>query len=303
MKTKRAGSDLPFKEKATGLEATKFYDGMVVTAEDLETASQYAVSLLQSVLRSYLGCGVVCGLGLNSITKLKGEPPWVVRVERGLAVDCHGFPIELTCPVDLDFNPDPCSPDELPEKAFIALRRITSDELISEPCGCSQHQTDGDCNRARDRVLVKAFTEEQLDDLHGGVCGHRKERNGGCREDRDGHDNPVPPGGVESKRAAAVTDWCAALKECSCSCDGDWVLLGTVELRTAVSGENQGIQNVSIEERRWVKPTQAYCSLWRYVAPAPEPDHGDRIAKLEELVERLRTEVAALTPPPPPVNG
>ena len=35
------------------------------TAEDLGAAQEYPVSLLRTVLRAYLGCGVVCGLGLR----------------------------------------------------------------------------------------------------------------------------------------------------------------------------------------------------------------------------------------------
>ncbi|MFE7629740.1 hypothetical protein [Kocuria sp. NPDC057446] len=265
MKTKTTRSELPYKEKATGLESAKFHDGMVVSAEDLETASQYPVSLLQSVLRSYFGCGVVCGLGLNPVTKLKGEPPWVVRVDRGLAVDCRGFPIELTCPVDLDFDPDPCSPDDLPSPVFIALRRTTSDEDGSQPCGCSSDEAEECCTRVRDRALVKAFTRQQLDSLSGSVCGRLEELDNVFKESADTSDKAQPRGGAAVEQASADTDWCSVLQECSCSCNSDWVLLGAVNLKQRVNGTEgnspQGIVGINADVRRWVKPVEVLCEI------------------------------------------
>jgi hypothetical protein len=300
MKTKRAESDLPFKEKATGLESTIFHDGMVVTADDLETAARYPVSLLQSVLRSYFGCGVVCGLELTPVTKPMAEYPWVVRVACGLALDCQGFPIELTCPVELDFTPDPCAPGDLPSEVFIALRRITSSEPTNEPCHCSEHQTDDDCSRVRDRALVKAFTKEQLLKLPGGMCGQHAEQDQNSKKCANAPDKLVPVGDGEIKRSAAVKDWCTVLKECQCSCRGDWVLLGTVELLTGKPEQGRGIGTIDTGLRRWVKPTEAYCAPKQDVDSTTESDHGDRIATLEQLVESLSIQVDALASPPTP---
>src|SRR3712207_7968381 len=51
--------------RSTGIERVRFHDGMLVSADDLVAATDYPVSLLQSVLRAYFGCGVVCGLDLR----------------------------------------------------------------------------------------------------------------------------------------------------------------------------------------------------------------------------------------------
>ncbi|WP_035929180.1 hypothetical protein [Kocuria rosea] len=294
MKTKTTRSELPYKEKATGLDSAKFHDGMVVSAEDLETASQYPVSLLQSVLRSYFGCGVVCGLGLNPVTKLKGEPPWVVRVDRGLAVDCHGFPIELTCPVDLDFDPDPCSPDDLPSPVFIALRRTTSDEDASQPCGCSSDEADESCTRVRDRALVKAFTREQLESLSGGVCGRLEELDTVFKESADTSDKAQPRGAAAVEQATADTDWCSVLQECSCSCNSDWVLLGAVNLKQRVNGTEgdspQGIVGINADVRRWVKPVDVLCDVAR---------SAGQVSGLVQRIDQLEAKVAQLQNPDP----
>jgi hypothetical protein len=279
MKTKMTRSELPYTEKSTGLESVKFHDGMVVSAEDLDTAAQYPVSLLQTVLRSYLGCGVVCGLGLQVITKLKGEPPWVLRVERGLAVDCHGFPIELTCPVELDFDPDPCSPDGQLTQVVIALQRTTSEENASAPCGCFSDEANEDCNRVRDRALVKAFTREQVENLSGGVCGYLEKLDKGTEESANTSDNAQPGDDAAVKQANADTDWCSVLKECSCSCNSDWVLLGAVDLNHK-DGTTKGIVGINTDVRRWVKPVEALCSANGLV---------ERIVHLEKAVKLLQS--------------
>jgi hypothetical protein len=270
MKAKKTKSQLPSAEQSTGLEAAQFHDGMVVKAEDLEAAAQYPVSLLQSVLRSYFGCGVVCGLELGLRKPLDGEPSWVVTVGRGLAMDCQGFPIELICPVQLDFTPDPCMYEPPPDPVYIAIRRITSDEATSEPCGCTQSHEEGnkECNRLRDRALVKAFTRAQLDELTGGVCQHQHKGNPGDK----GHHDCADKGGEANFSDA--TDWCTELKNCGCcSCDGEWVLLGNVSIDT-----DEGVSGPVTKGRRWVKPVKFLCGMEGLI---------QRIEELEGRVEEL----------------
>jgi hypothetical protein len=281
MKTKTTKSVFPHAEQSTGLERVQFHDGMVVKAEDLETAGQYPVSLLQSVLRSYLGCGVVCGLELGQKKSHNGEPPWIVTVGRGLAVDCAGFPIELTCPIKLDFTPDPCECEPPSDRAYIAIRRTTSDEATSDPCGCAHEAGDKDCDRLRDRALVKAFTEAQLDELPGGVCrrkgiaGHHDCAGETDESKSDGEGKVKTAEGAEKQDEAPVSGWCSALKDCGCcSCDSEWILLGTVTF-----DEEHGISGVDTKYRRWVKPVEVLCSV---------DDLMKRIKDLEASVEKLQ---------------
>ena len=119
---------LPEMTKATPIEAVKFKDGMIVTANDLEAAMRYPVSMFQTVMRSYFGCGVICGLELKLASRAQNHPTFVVCVDRGVALDCYGFPLELCAPVKIDLTPDPCNCDPPPEKVCIAIRRVTSDE-------------------------------------------------------------------------------------------------------------------------------------------------------------------------------
>ncbi|MEU8816755.1 hypothetical protein [Actinoplanes sp. NPDC048796] len=219
-------TQLPERTKPARGESVKFHDGMIVTADDLDVAEHYPVSMLTAVLRAYLGCGVVCGLTLTT----KENAPWVVCVARGMAIDCQGHPVELCAPVELDLSPEACSCDEPPDQVYVLVRRLTSEEAPSDPCGCDVDAPAFDCRRIRDHVLVKAFSAIDLEQLTDCVCRRRT--------------SEKPP------------SMCDALTTCpDCACGDSWILLGRVNL-----DKNKGVTGVDLSARRWVKPTEAVCT-------------------------------------------
>lgn len=276
MKTRERSSQLPEKVKPTTTESVKFRDGMIVTAEDLDAAMRYPASLLHTVLRSYFGCGVVCGLGLRVKEAAVDGPTWVVCVDRGVAIDCNGYPIELCAPVELDLSPEACACEPPPEEVCIALRRITSDEAPPDACSCDVDDPRFDCRRTRDHVVVKAFTTAEFDALPGTVCRRTPQIEA--------------PSQVASATGAAdgsQPSWsdvlCDLMTTCpSRSCGECWVLLGCVRLT-----EGEGIEDPpDTSGRQWVKPVEALCS--KAVDPTgPLEQLAGRIADLEEAVSRL----------------
>ena len=287
---------LPHKARPTGIESVRFHDGMLVSADDLGAASTYAVSLLQVALRAHLGCGVVCGLGLRVRRRVKTAAVWTVCVDRGTAVDCRGYPVELLAPVELDLTPDPCACEPPPSTVLIALRRITSDEATHDACSCADHGSEPGCSRVRDQALVRAFTEDELRALPGGVC--RREAAGGtaekgaatatmevCREGQTGSGDS--PG------------WCEALTECGgCGCDADWVLLGSVTL----DADTGIVGTPDTSGRRRVKPVEALCALAAMVGQVTDlqdevADLTRRLASLEENAQRQVKPTAARKTP------
>ena len=274
MKSATHHCDLPRRVIASpSLETTKFKDGMVITANDLDTAMRYPLAVFQTLIRAYFGCGVVCGLELE-IKKAppskdyndKNKPPVAVRIGRGTALGCDGFPIELCAPVTLPLTLDPCC-DDPPQCVCIAIRRITSDEAPRDDCGCSK-DTDApryQCTRVKDHVEIKAFA---CDDLPEGICAR-----------------PEPktsiPAGATGPAGAVVEDRheidCKCLTTCSdCDCCGpSWVLLGCVDLKTS---------KVDPGRRKYVKPIECLCrpkpkDPKAGVPPspqAPEPYAADR---------------------------
>lgn len=219
---------LPEATKQTTIEAVTFRDGMIVTADDLDAAVRHPTSLLLTVFRSFFGCGVVCGLELRP--KQAGGGGWVLCVDRGVAIDGHGHPIELCSAVDLDLSPEACACEPPPDKVCIAVRRITSDEAPHDACTCDLDEPRFDCRRVRDHVLVKAFTQPELDALGDRVC---------------------------RRTADDKTPVCDALTACSSrSCGESWILVGCVTL-----DKDRGIVGPpDVSGRKWVKPVEALCS-------------------------------------------
>ena len=108
--------------RPTSLQTTKFRDGMVITADDLDTAMRYPLAVFQTLIRAYFGCGVICGLKIHLKKPHPGakdskdykdgkKPPVVICLDRGTALGCDGFPIELCAPVSLPLTLDPCCDD------------------------------------------------------------------------------------------------------------------------------------------------------------------------------------------------
>lgn len=265
--TPRSTSALPQTTRPTSVRSVTFHDGMIVTAEDLDAAQQYPASMLQIVLRAFFGAGVVCGLGLRR----KKTGGWLVCVDPGVAIDCEGHPIELCRPVQLDLSPDPCDCEDPPESVCIAIRRITSDEAPKDPCGCDTDDPRFDCRRVRDHVLIRAFTDAELDALPD-VCarpGSQKlgDETSGAEKSSDGKQETPDP--------------CEALTTCTSCAGGEcWILLGCVSL-----DKDNGITAVNTDRRKWVKPVEALCA-----------NLFDRITEMERRLDDLGGEVPGSAP-------
>ncbi|HEY0412419.1 MAG TPA: hypothetical protein VGD66_04685 [Allosphingosinicella sp.] len=251
------------KTQPGSTEAVQFSDGMLVTAEDLTAAMRYPLSVIQVLLKAYFGCGIVCGLDLNNPAEgkaaetTKGErdpatgastkaapvPNFILTVEKGVALGCDGYPIEICGPLKLDLTLDPCSRDKEKE-LFIAVRRVTTAEATARACGCGS--TGGEpaqqCTRMRDHALVQAF-----DEVPPGICRIAPPAKDGEKGAERGQTSAASPTGL-----AAV---CACMKQCGeCDCRGEpWVLLGSVMVREG------GMDPIDRSGRRYVKPIACIC--------------------------------------------
>ena len=258
------------KTQPGSTHAVQFSDGMLVTAEDLTAAMRYPLSVIQVLLKAYFGCGIVCGLDLRNpaegqaakstngergptgaaLNKAPAEcdPNFMLTVEKGVALGCDGYPIEICGPLKLDLTPDPCRLDRGDKEMFVAARRVTAAEAAARPCGCGP--TGGEpaqqCSRMRDHALVQAFDEDHLPAELCRVAAPSATES----VYRTGSD---PRPGERPTGAAAV---CDCLKECGeCACCGEpWVLLGSV-----LVGE-QGLGVIDRSGRRYVKPIACICA-------------------------------------------
>ena len=263
------------KTQPGSTEAVQFSDGMLVTAEDLGAAMRYPLSVIQVLLKAYFGCGIVCGLDLTkpateraaTTTSVPGgatsgvdpEPPkpdrnFILTVEKGVALGCDGYPIEICGPLKLDLTPDPCRPDpKRSQQMFIAARRVTAAEAAARPCGCGS--TGGEpaqqCTRMRDHALVQAFKGPLPAEFCQVVA---------AKENVHGTSPAIP-----KEQATGVAAVCECLKQCGeCACCGEsWVLLGSVMVG------DDGLGEIDRSGRRYVKPIACICA-------ASQPDETPR---------------------------
>ncbi|HYG47497.1 MAG TPA: hypothetical protein VD846_06085 [Allosphingosinicella sp.] len=253
------------KTQPGSTEAVQFSDGMLVTAEDLTQAMRYPLSVIQVLLKAYFGCGIVCGLDLkhpdenqSAETEEDGAEStgeteqrecaanFILTVEKGVALGCDGYPVEICGPLKLDLTPDPCRRD--PTKAqvmWIAARRVTAAEAAARPCGCGP--TGGEpaqqCSRMRDHALVQAFGDRPPTD----IC-----RAAPAAEDDAGEAGQKPVRGEAPTGPAALRDCLRKCGECAC-CGEPWVLLGSVLVT------RQGLRTIDRSGRRYVKPIACHC--------------------------------------------
>lgn len=283
-------------------EAVQFSDGMLVTAEDLTQAMRYPLSVIQVLLKAFFGCGIICGLDLKNPAvgpaagttngepgspgtstpgaPAKREPNFILTVEKGVALGCDGYPIEICGALKLDLTPDPCRLDREPKRMFVAARRVTAAEAAARPCGCGP--TGGEpaqqCTRMRDHALVQAFDEDRLPAELCRVAASPANEKADATT-RAPHSSERPTG------AAAI---CDCLKQCGdCACCGEpWVLLGSVIV------SEQGLGSIDPSGRRHVKPIACICAAIERDQPPP-PTRVD-----SEAGERPPAEAPAADEPP-----
>lgn len=251
---------------STSTEQIVFKDGMIVTAEHLQAAMHYPVSLFQTLVRAFFGCGIVCGLKVEAVDGCtdceanKGKKNvWDVKISQGVALDCQGYPLELCKSVSISLKPDPCSCDALPTCLCIAIRRYVSEDsqAISSCNGSESGQVHDPLKR--EQVMIQVFE-----------CCKLPEN--ACMRPTL---NPQAQGAQGKEDCSTELDkLCDCLKACpdhQC-CGEGWVLLACIEL-----GEC-GIECIDHSGRRYVKPIDCVCPPEKEVdvnvqnAPATEKE-------------------------------
>jgi hypothetical protein len=271
---------LPEKTQASSVEKVRFTDGMIVTAEDLHDAMNYPLDVFRTLVRAFFGCGIVCGLEVRKCTEvadkcegqgLKGDPEHAVCITPGVAIDCHGYPIELCHAVTLEFPPDDCGN---PYKACIAIRRMATEECPrpTDLCASGTQDASYECTRLREQVQVKAFIASK-DELPPSLCRFAERSELKAEEDPCAEkEETVALGNKESTE-------CTCLKACEnrLCCEEAWVLLACVKVGPA------GIEFMQESWRKHVKPIDCVChdekSLFGMPAAWRESFKGTMAAK------------------------
>jgi len=267
------------------LERVHFFDGMILTADDLEAERRYHLTRSRIINRAVFGCGIACGLEVEK-HPAKDPKTGFVCVRPGVAFDCEGDPVELCRPVKLDLDPDPCKTP--PARVCILIRRRDGQPQSADPCGCGKPAQDGP-RRLREEVELRVVDPNTTG--WGGVCWTPPKP------------TPSPDAGdcydPETEPPAAF-DPCACLKECE-PCEGcceGWILLACVKLKAPDDADNcpgpqRGRYRIDGEiddsGRKYIKPIRCHC-------PPKEPP-GGQDNPCSEPTDETCTPNGAPTPP------
>ena len=235
--------------QSTSLQQVRFNDGMIVTAEDLQEATSYPLDVFRTLIRAFFGCGIVCGLKVVTTEADEDGKSWSVEVKPGVALDCHGHPIELCRTVKFKLN-EAYLCDPIPECVCIAIRRYTTEENPRPNPSCSEEKGGQayDCTRVREQVMIKVFDSAELSEPSRNIC---MEDPGsiGCASKGENQVQETDLTKVLEK------NYCGCIKTCSeHECCGDaWVLLACIALG------DSGVECVENRLRKYVKPIHCFC--------------------------------------------
>ncbi|REE18412.1 hypothetical protein B0G71_1428 [Paraburkholderia sp. BL27I4N3] len=253
------------------LERPRYSPGLLLEADDLTAGIDYTRDLMRLMFRSLFGCGVVCGLGVTAKLTCHGKEV-TVGVDKGLALDCMGNPIQICKAQTLVYDLG-CSGK--PPKAIFVVACYVERCCSPRDVACSEDDSSGQTVNTRS---VDGFQIKLYD--------HRPECACGCETKEEKTD--------EKKDAP---DPCACYDDhnrgvCDCGCDCNCVLLAVITEPDSNTGDNENKSDgksstntevrlvVSKEGRRQIRPvlTGFLDCLSRKSAEPKKDTGGDKAA-------------------------
>lgn len=236
----------------------RYSPGLMLQDDDLTQAVDYVRELSRLMFKTLFGCGVMCGFRVRLEEKC-GK--LYVIVDEGVAMDCHGDPIQMPEPQRIPLD-ESCGVD-IPDQFWIIIRRR---EYCCAPrdvaCAPEEDDTAAVCTRVRDGFEIRLVKEAPVT-----ACSCIKDddgRNGkGGRKDLEqrGTTEQWTEGADERRRTiyADPEDPCYRdhyLGECVCGCESDWVVLARIYTvkRDGDDRNQQTDRKVDHSVRRFIRP-------------------------------------------------
>jgi hypothetical protein len=132
----------------------RFAPGIVLLDEDLTETIKYTRNLSRLLFRSLFGCGVICGFKVTAQVECGNLN---VTVEPGVALDCHGDPIEMCKPQTLGSE---CA-EKLPDELWVAIRRSGEHTCAPRDVVCAPEEGSHahEPTRSKDCFEIKLFED------------------------------------------------------------------------------------------------------------------------------------------------
>lgn len=214
------------KEPST-LVRPEYGPGLLLNDDDLRQAVDYTRDLNRLIFRALLGCGVICGFKVSTEFECGHL---VVKIEKGVALDCHGDPVNLTAAASIVIDPS-CGAD-LPTKLWVLVRRY---QRACAPRGtvcCPDDDDDAHSVSTRIRDGIEIVIVKDKPEC---ACG--------CPESETPAAAATNAKAVKRASAAAAADGNQEPGECykphvegKCNCDcgdgadSEWIILARLDL-------------------------------------------------------------------------
>lgn len=195
------------KEKST-LVRPKFGPGMLLQHEDLDLMTDYTQQLSRLMFRSLFGCGVICGLSIE--TKRECEKEHVI-VQSGVGLDCSGYPIQVPKDQRLTLG-DQVSADNNVPLWVVLCGTVTCCAPRTALCASDEDEATSVCTQERDGFEIKVVSGVERPKC---VCGcDAKDQ---CKETDCQCVDPTEPC-YQAHYQGECGCQCDECPECDCKC-------------------------------------------------------------------------------------
>jgi hypothetical protein len=253
----------PVKGRST-LVRPRFSPGLLLRDDDLQQGVEYTRDLSRLLFRSLFGCGVVCGLVVE--TRIECGK-LIVTVASGVGLTCLGDPVHVPKPVSVTIDPTCGKP--IPNPLWVILCR-------TERC-CAPRSAVCSCDDDDDTAPVCTREHEGFEIR---ILGENPDCACGCPEP-EAEARPAKPKAKAGARAAASRTpaestagqegadgcWCADpasacyhdhyMGDCACECcDCECVVLARIVGEREGDGKDGDIARWTPDHRvrRYVRP-------------------------------------------------
>jgi hypothetical protein len=235
----------------------RYTRGLLLEDDDLTAAVDYTRNMMRLLFRSLFGCGVICGFDVTPVLTCN-DRKLSVTVEKGVALDCLGNPIEVPGAQVLAYDPD-CK--AMPKCIWVAVCYL---EKCCRPkdVTCSPDEDSHVVyTRSNDGFEIKLYDQQPKC-----ACS--------CEPPRDDPKQPKPGKCCEDEQATAAQpaandpasqhietrkpDPCACYEDhnkgiCACDCDCTCVVVGRIDIDLEQQDPTKRVR-VNRDIRRFIRP-------------------------------------------------
>lgn len=216
--SKQNGTVVTHKGKAM-LERPKFSPGMLLQHEDLDLMTAYTQKLSRLMFRSLFGCGVICGLVVE--TKRECEKEYVV-IQPGVGLDCSGYPVHVPQAQKLALDEQYASENKGP-LWVVLCGTVMRCALRTSLCPAGEDEAPTVYTQERDGFEIRVLSGDKPAMC---VCGCIEEYKGDCKDNDCRCVDPNHPC-YKDHYEGKCNCQCDDCSECDCNC----ILLARLDVK------------------------------------------------------------------------